>query len=170
MVARLVRDQKVAGSNPVTSTRKEPEIERFLALFYSICTKRRLWRFFHATNVQPCGKGQRQGPLLGGGFGGFLEPGAKRSQLLCISACIAVLHCTLNVYTKKPLLRAAKALERQRDVAYFFSFPYFTGIYCSKNPIMSPTRKTLFQIHNLKQVVNYLEKPQYTQSNCRDIG
>ena len=170
MVARLVRDQKVAGSNPVTSTRKSRKSKGFRFFFCLFCTKCRLWRFFHATDVQPWEKGQRHGPLLDGGFGGFLEPKAKWSQLLCIPACIAVLHCTLNVYTKKPLLRAAKALERQRDVAYFFSFPYFTGIYCSKNPIMSPPRKTLFQIHNLKQVVNYLEKPQYTQSNCRDIG
>ena len=60
---------------------------------------------------------------------------------------------------KKPLLRAAKTLERQRDVAYFFSFPYFMGICCSKDPIMGKSRKPLFQIYNLKQVVNYLEKP-----------
>ena len=60
MVARLVRDQKVAGSNPVTSTRKSRKSKGFRFFFYSICTKRRLWRFFHATNVQPCGKGQRQ--------------------------------------------------------------------------------------------------------------
>ena len=41
----------------------------FRFFFCSICTKRRLWRFFHATDVQPWGKGQRHGPLLGGGFG-----------------------------------------------------------------------------------------------------
>ena len=54
-----LRDQKVAGSNPVTSTRKSRKSKGFRFFFYSICTKRRLWRFFHATDVQPWEKGQR---------------------------------------------------------------------------------------------------------------
>ena len=53
MVSDLVRDQKVAGSNPVTSTKKRPEIFGFPVSFYTNCPKRRLWRFFHATDVQP---------------------------------------------------------------------------------------------------------------------
>ena len=53
------RDQKVAGSNPVTSTRKSRKPKGFRFFFCIICTKRRLWRFFHATNVQPWEKGQR---------------------------------------------------------------------------------------------------------------
>ena len=63
------RDQKVAGSNPVTSTRKCRNPKGFRFFFYSLCTKRRLWRFFHATDVQPWEKGQRHGPLSGSGFG-----------------------------------------------------------------------------------------------------
>ena len=46
MVARLVRDQKVAGSNPVTSTKKRPEIFGFPAFSYAICTKTCLWHLF----------------------------------------------------------------------------------------------------------------------------
>ena len=37
------RDQKVAGSNPVTSTKKRPEILGFPAFSYAICTKPCLW-------------------------------------------------------------------------------------------------------------------------------
>ncbi|MGN1007590.1 MAG: hypothetical protein ACI4PV_01480, partial [Butyricicoccus sp.] len=50
---RLVRDQKVAGSNPVTSTKKRPEIFGFSASFYAICTNARLWCLFLATILQP---------------------------------------------------------------------------------------------------------------------
>ena len=43
-----------------TRTQKWPEIFGFPASFYINCTKRRLWCFFHATDVQPLEKGQRQ--------------------------------------------------------------------------------------------------------------
>ena len=67
------RDQKVAGSNPVTSTRKCRNPKGFRFFFCLFCIKRRLWRFFHATDVQPWEKGQRHGPLSGGGIGGFRD-------------------------------------------------------------------------------------------------
>ena len=49
----MVRDQKVAGSNPVTSTKKRPEIFGFPAFSYAICTKTCLWYLFLATILQP---------------------------------------------------------------------------------------------------------------------
>ena len=97
LVERLIRNHQVKGSSPFIGSifyrgvaqfgsafgsgpkgrrfkschldQKSPEIERFPVLFCSIRTKHRLWRFFHATDVQPWGKDQRQGPLLGGRFG-----------------------------------------------------------------------------------------------------
>ena len=53
MVARLVRDQKVAGSNPVTSTKKRPEIFGFPVFSYANCTKRRFCPLLFATILQP---------------------------------------------------------------------------------------------------------------------
>ena len=87
------RDQKVAGSNPVTSTRKRRKPKGFRFFFCLFCTKRHLWRFFHATNVQPWETGQRHGLLLGGGFGRFLEPGAKRSQISFCSIYTSIRIC-----------------------------------------------------------------------------
>ena len=49
----VVRDQKVAGSNPVTSTKKKPEIFGFPAFSYAICTKTCLWYLYFATVLQP---------------------------------------------------------------------------------------------------------------------
>ncbi|MDL2318776.1 hypothetical protein LJC74_06875 [Eubacteriales bacterium OttesenSCG-928-A19] len=37
---KSLRDQKVAGSNPVTSTKKTPENGRFQGFFVAYCTKR----------------------------------------------------------------------------------------------------------------------------------
>ena len=48
-----VRDQKVAGSNPVTSTKKWPEFFGFPAFSYAICTKACLWHLSLATILQP---------------------------------------------------------------------------------------------------------------------
>ena len=49
-----------SGSNPVTSTKNRRKSKGFRFFFCLFCTKRRLWRFFHATDVQPWEKGQRQ--------------------------------------------------------------------------------------------------------------
>ena len=81
MVARLVRDQKVAGSNPVTST-KEPETDWFPVLFWSAVHKAPSLALFHATERQPLRKDQRQYYLFPGVFGGFFEHWAVASVSL----------------------------------------------------------------------------------------
>lgn len=47
-----------SGSNPVTSTKNRRKSKGF-RLFFIFCIKRRLWRFFHATDGQRWVKGQR---------------------------------------------------------------------------------------------------------------
>ena len=88
-----------AGNMPLQGLVKPPA--KPVVMICLFCTKHRLWRFFHATNVQPCGKGQRQGPLLGGGFGGFLEPGAKRSEVQCFLSYVCLHYKEVKIALDK---------------------------------------------------------------------
>ncbi len=59
MVSDLVRDQKVAGSNPVTSTKKWPEIFGFPVLFLSLLHKAPSLALFSCNGCATLGKGPK---------------------------------------------------------------------------------------------------------------
>lgn len=141
MVARLVRDQKVAGSNPVTSTRKKPETERFPVLFLSLLHKTPSLTLFSCNGCATMRKGPKTGSSIGRWIWRIL---GARGQKVAASLYFSM-YCCFALYTqclyKKAALTSGKSIRETTRCGLFFLFSLFHGYILQQKPNHEPDPK-----------------------------